>query len=54
MSFISTQKVYLHSKSDKLIYVLIKEHFDITDERILAQNCLQVSPYKVMFRYTFC
>ena len=45
--------LYLHSKSNKVIYVLIKEHFDITDERILTQNWSRASPCKVMFRDTF-
>ena len=45
--------LYLHSKSNKVIYVLIKEHFDVTDERILTQNWSRASPCKVMFRDTF-
>ena len=45
--------LYSHSKSNKVICVLIKEHFDITDERILTQNWSRASPCKVMFRDTF-
>ena len=45
--------LYSHSKSNKVICVLIKEHFDIIDERILTQNWSRASPCKVMFRDTF-
>ena len=56
LPYLSNKKkfaLYSHSKSNKVICVLIKEHFDITDERILTQNWSRASPCKVMFRDTF-